>query len=33
MDGYETSLEIKMKIEKDNYVNTVIIGYTADCGE
>ena len=33
MDGYEASKAIKTKVEKENYVNAVVIGYTADVGE
>ena len=32
MDGYETSCLIKKKIEKEEYVNSVVIGYTAEIG-
>ena len=33
MDGFEASHLIKTKIAKEGYVNTLIIGYTADCGD
>lgn len=33
MDGYEASKLIKNKVEKENYVNAVVIGYTADIGD
>lgn len=33
MDGYNASLLIKEKIEKENYINAVVIGYTAEVGD
>ena len=33
MDGYNASQLIKEKIVKDNFVNAVVIGYTAEFGD
>ena len=33
MDGYNAAWLIKEKIEKEQYVNATVIGYTAEIGE
>ena len=33
MDGYNASFLIKEKVENENYMNAVVIGYTAEVGD